>query len=1173
MRITRLVLDRYGHLADVVLTFPPDAGLHVVLGANEAGKSTALAAIGDALFGFPHITPYAFLHATRDLRVGIGLRLDNGQERTVFRTKRNRNDLCDAGGAPVPEAELVAWLGGVSRERFARAFGLDAAALRAGGQAILEGRGDLGESILQAHTGLSGFRALADRLGEEAGRLFGTRHGRKAFHEAVDAFKTARAELDARAIAPADFGRTRDDRDRLLAERDAAAAETRALQAERARLARIRATAAARAALARDLPALAALGAVPPLPGDAATQFRDALAAREGAARDLQRERDQAAALRAEAETLAIDAALLAEGEAIDRLAADRTRIESTERDCEAQRIVATQAERALREAARRLGRDEAPEALLARSPDALAREAVARAVSAHDKLTTRRQDATDGMDAAARHLADAAARAAALPEPPPFAELRAAILAARAEGRLDSETDDAAQALVAARATLATALAALPLWRGTAEALAAAPFPLESRIAAAAEALRTARDTHRARAEALARRDEALAGLDADLKGLLAAGEPPTAEAIAAARARRDRAWHLLRRQLEGGAAPGEDDASPAGFEALLRAADTLADRRATEMQRVAAFDLARGRQAQERALREQDAAAVAAAAATLGAAQADWMALWQPVGIVVPLDPDAMREWLRQRQDVLGRRAAAQDAERRHDSLARRLAAARAALAPLLPGDMAAGPRLADLLAAAERVCAEREAAHAARAAALKDLAAAQAEAGRQQAQAGKVETELAAWREAWGPRAASLGLAADAPVESVTLALDLWAQIDLRAQQWRAALDRIEQMTGAMNTDTATVAALLGRVAPGLSATGPHAAVRTLAARLAEARRAAARRDELTQLGARAAERIAALEAQHRAAEATLAALRGFAGVADDAGLQDAIRRAADHAELTRRVGEREAELRALGDGRALAELEAEAAGTDPGLLPARLDEIAARLDVLGAENDARTAELTRLRARLDEMERGRDATESAQAMRDALAEAGEVATRYVRVRLAQTLLSAGIEHFRRQSQGPLLHRAGALFAALTEGRYARLDVDTTEKGEPLVAALRADGSACPVERLSDGTRDQLYLALRLAAIEADAAGGECLPLIADDLLVNFDDRRAQAALRVLAAFGARTQTILFTHHAHIAAMAADGIAPVQHLPPEAEAPSRARLHESGMTITAP
>ena len=283
MRITRLVLDRYGHLSDLALAFPPEPACMSCWGQTRPAnrrpspRSPTPCSASRTSRPTPSSTP------TRDLRVAIGLRGEDGRERMFVRIKRNQNDLLDADGQPVAESALAGLLGGVSRERFGRVFGLDAAALRAGGQAILAGRGDLGESILQAHTGLTGLRALADRLGEEAGRLFGTKHGKRAFHVAVDAHKAAREQLEARIVPPAAFARARADHDRLVAERDAAAAERSGLETERSRLARIDATAPARAALARDLPELAALGDVPALPADAEAQMRDA--------RDAQRAR------------------------------------------------------------------------------------------------------------------------------------------------------------------------------------------------------------------------------------------------------------------------------------------------------------------------------------------------------------------------------------------------------------------------------------------------------------------------------------------------------------------------------------------------------------------------------------------------------------------------------------------------------------------------------------------------------------------------------------------------------------------------------------------------------------------------------------------------------------------------------------------------------------------
>lgn len=80
MKLRRLDLLRYGHLSDVVLNFPDDASLYVVHGADEAGKSMALAAIADALFGFGHRTDFDFLHGGPQLRVGFAL---SASDRTV----------------------------------------------------------------------------------------------------------------------------------------------------------------------------------------------------------------------------------------------------------------------------------------------------------------------------------------------------------------------------------------------------------------------------------------------------------------------------------------------------------------------------------------------------------------------------------------------------------------------------------------------------------------------------------------------------------------------------------------------------------------------------------------------------------------------------------------------------------------------------------------------------------------------------------------------------------------------------------------------------------------------------------------------------------------------------------------------------------------------------------
>jgi len=141
-----------------------------------------------------------------------------------------------------------------------------------------------------------------------------------------------------------------------------------------------------------------------------------------------------------------------------------------------------------------------------------------------------------------------------------------------------------------------------------------------------------------------------------------------------------------------------------------------------------------------------------------------------------------------------------------------------------------------------------------------------------------------------------------------------------------------------------------------------------------------------------------------------------------------------------------------------------------------------------------------------------------------------------------------LNRGIERYRDKNQGPILARAGVLFTALTAGSFAQLQIDDDGNGRAVLKGVRPDGRLVGVEGMSDGSHDQLYLALRLASLESWLQSHEPVPFVVDDILLNFDDRRATAALGALAELSRRTQVLFFTHHRHIIDLAHT------HLPPD-------------------
>ena len=145
------------------------------------------------------------------------------------------------------------------------------------------------------------------------------------------------------------------------------------------------------------------------------------------------------------------------------------------------------------------------------------------------------------------------------------------------------------------------------------------------------------------------------------------------------------------------------------------------------------------------------------------------------------------------------------------------------------------------------------------------------------------------------------------------------------------------------------------------------------------------------------------------------------------------------------------------------------------------------------------------------------------------------------------LEETRLSVARDH-----QPPVLRDASHWLTRLTDGRHTSI---TTTIDEARLEVHDADGGVWKPERLSRGTREQVFLALRLALVRDLQRHGVQLPLVMDDALVNFDDDRARAAARVLVEFvsdqpGER-QMLVFTCHAHVAEIFAEAQASVRSL----------------------
>ena len=280
----------------------------------------------------------------------------------------------------------------------------------------------------------------------------------------------------------------------------------------------------------------------------------------------------------------------------------------------------------------------------------------------------------------------------------------------------------------------------------------------------------------------------------------------------------------------------------------------------------------------------------------------------------------------------------------------------------------------------------------------------------------------------------------------------------------------------------------------------------------------------------------EKAAAAAARVEAVNAGIQPLLHLAGGATHDELRTAIARSDRRRSLEDAIALAKKAAQEGGDGLTFEALGAEWQLTDIQEIPVVLGEITRTKDELLSEQHTLSADRANASAVLSKIAGQDEAARAESKRQDALAKMANAAERHIKVYTAGRLLRWAIDRYRETKQGPMLARAGAIFAGLTLGSFKKLVVDF--ESEPLaLQGQRTDGSLVDIDGMSDGTRDQLYLALRMAALELHLGQAQSLPFIADDLFVNYDDARAKAGLKALKGLAGKTQVLFLSHHDHL------------------------------------
>jgi uncharacterized protein YhaN len=269
--------------------------------------------------------------------------------------------------------------------------------------------------------------------------------------------------------------------------------------------------------------------------------------------------------------------------------------------------------------------------------------------------------------------------------------------------------------------------------------------------------------------------------------------------------------------------------------------------------------------------------------------------------------------------------------------------------------------------------------------------------------------------------------------------------------------------------------------------------------------------------------------------------LAALLGEAGVSNEEEFRSRLAVYRRREDLKREIGGLEARiLAALGRGDS-----AEAARRELGT--GRIEEWTSERDRhatdvhgLGGQHETAIREHENLVVARRQIEEACDVADLELQLQAVRAELEAAVHRRRVVRLSARLLRDTLGEYERLRQPQVLAKAGRSFANVTAGRYPHIVQTEDEDG---IAVLDSAGRRHGLSDLSRGTQEQLYLCMRLGLAREFGDRAVALPLVMDDVLVNFDEARARRMAAELLEFARDNQVLLFTCHEFVRSLLLD------------------------------
>jgi hypothetical protein len=766
-------------------------------------------------------------------------------------------------------------------------------------------------------------------------------------------------------------------------------------------------------------------------------------------------------------------------------------------------------------------------------------------------------QDQVQGFE---ERIAGIEAKLAQTPEIEDPSELRALVDSIAAKGPLEGQLQQLTESCDREKSAIRTALGRLrPTCPVAIEQLVVLPLPSTETVKLIGqEMLARGGEADQAR-ESLRKTREGLLALEKRIAAFQHGETVPSEKDLENARRDRDRGLNTVRERLVGEASPSDENQFIArhapgrhildAVEACVQQCDQIADRLRHEASRIVQWHTLEAEHDELHNLIPLLAADAQEKKEVFDRAETHWRSIWEG-GQIAAGTPGVMQDWINQFVWLRERVEKWLDAMQQCGLLASQIETLRRQIGDALAGGMAGDSLRRDLELGRKRIK-DLDEARNTRKNLVDELSRVREEAVRADSKLATAVEAQNRWKTAWAEAVRPLQLGPNVDIATVETYL---VRIDEMQEHLKDARIKAAQIRE-IETDRDSVLQGLNDLRKRIDSRARTSAVESIATDFHEIDRdlseVRGKRTKLEQIQAQLAIKRAELEtatAEQQEAEAMLAALVSEAGVADATRLPSAIEGSRRRSQAEQQLRELQGTFAQQAQGELPEKFEAAALAYRDGIDQAieALNEEISRID-----DEVSRAEITASQA--DEQLRTwqKASDNAAMARQEGAFQARQLqdqVSEYATLHLARNALDRAVQRYRSIHQHSMLARAGSYFQNLTDGDFDGLEIDN-EDGTAVLIAQRSDRQradpSVPVDGLSDGTRDQLFLALRLAGVERHLADREPMPLIIDDVLVNFDDRRASATLRALADLSKQTQILLFTHHRHIVEIARQSV----------------------------